>query len=142
MNTGIRQNIVGFAAGLLFGLGLLAAGMVNPAKILSFLDLFGAWDPSLAFTMGGAMGVTTLAFLWSRKHGKNLLKGEFHWPSAKNVDKRLIIGGLLFGVGWGLAGFCPGPAVVAVGAGIKEAFWFAGAMVIGMVAWDWVEKRV
>lgn len=142
MNTGIRHNIVGFAAGLLFGLGLLAAGMVNPAKILSFLDLFGAWDPSLALTMGAAMGITTIAFWWSRKHGKTLLKGELHWPTAKDIDKRLILGGLLFGVGWGLAGFCPGPAVVAVGAGIKEGFWFAGAMVIGMVAWDWIDKKI
>ena len=141
MQNQTYQNIIGLIAGLLFGLGLLAADMVNPAKILAFLDIFGNWDPSLAVTMATAMSITTLAFFWSRKRGNSLLKDTLHWPSAKDIDKRLIFGGALFGIGWGLAGFCPGPAVVAVGAGIPEAFWFTGAMLTGMLLWHWFESQ-
>ena len=103
-----------FIVGLLFGLGLLLSGMTDPGKVLGFLDLFGQWDPSLAFVMGGAILVGFFAFALAKKRTTSFLGGALRLPTSDVIDKRLVIGGLLFGAGWGLAGFCPGPALVSM----------------------------
>ena len=131
--------LIAFGSGLVFGLGLIISGMANPAKVLGFLDLAGAWDPSLAFVMGGAVLVTAAGFaLWRRRAS---LSGEpLRWPTATRVDVRLAVGSLAFGAGWGLAGFCPGPALVAASAGVSEALIFVAAMVAGMAIFSVLEK--
>lgn len=118
--------------GLLFGLGLMVAGMANPAKVLAFLDVAGAWDPSLALVMGGAIGVALPAFALSRRRERGWLGARFDWPRATQIDRRLLLGGALFGVGWGMAGVCPGPALVLLGAGVPQALGFVVAMLAGM----------
>ncbi|WP_137921944.1 DUF6691 family protein [Hydrogenophaga sp. 2FB] len=135
------QRITEFLIGLLFGLGLLLSGMTDPAKILGFLDLFGLWDPSLALVMAGAVGVGFFAFALIRKRTTNLLGGALHLPRSNQIDRRLLIGGLVFGVGWGLAGFCPGPALVSTAAGEIKALVFVAAMVAGMFVYSWVDRR-
>lgn len=104
-------------AGLVFGLGLIVSGMANPAKVLGFLDLAGRWDPSLAFVMAGAIGVGVMSFAVAKRRTLSFLGAEMRLPTARDIDRRLVVGGLLFGVGWGVAGFCPGPALVALGMG-------------------------
>lgn len=126
--------------GLLFGLGLIVGGMTDPAKVLAFLDLGGAWDPSLALVMGGAVVVATGLYALARRRGRSVLGGPLHWPTARAIDGRLIGGSLLFGVGWGLAGFCPGPALVALGAGQGGAAVFVGAMLAGMALFEAIER--
>ncbi|HVL76935.1 MAG TPA: DUF6691 family protein [Noviherbaspirillum sp.] len=128
--------IIAFLSGLVFGVGLLLAGMANPAKVLAFLDLAGAWDPSLALVMAGAIGVGTIAFSWAKRRSLSLLGLAMQLPGATDIDRRLIGGSLLFGVGWGLAGICPGPAVVLIGAGVAEGWIFFGAMLAGMAAFE------
>jgi uncharacterized protein len=130
------KHVMALISGLLFGLGLLASGMTDPAKVKGFLDLFGAWDPSLALVMGGAISVTAVAYAWARRRGKTLGEQTIHWPTATQIDGRLIAGGVLFGIGWALAGFCPGPALVSMGRGLAQAWWFGAAMVVGMVLQD------
>jgi len=130
-----------FAAGLLFGLGLIVSGMANPAKVLGFLDLAGAWDPSLAFVMGGALMVAAPVFALIRKRPRSLLGQPLQLPASRDIDKRLVGGSLLFGVGWGLAGFCPGPAVVALGTGEMKAALFVLAMLAGMGLFELIEAR-
>jgi uncharacterized membrane protein YedE/YeeE len=136
----MKGGVTAFAAGLVFGIGLIAAGMTNPAKVQAFLDVTGAWDPSLAFVMGGAIAVASLAFAWGRRRsatGAASFSGEpFHWPTASSIDARLVLGGVLFGIGWGIAGFCPGPALVAMGAGMGDAWVFGAAMLGGMALHD------
>lgn len=127
------NRIVEFLIGLLFGLGLLLSGMTDPGKVIGFLDLAGAWDPSLAFVMGGAVAVGALAFAFAQRRAAPLLGGEMLWPATREIDRRLIAGSLVFGVGWGLAGFCPGPAVVASAAGHAPALIFTIAMLAGML---------
>lgn len=124
--------VTAFLAGLVFGLGLLLSGMADPAKVLGFLDLAGAWDPSLMFVMGGAVGVGTVAFAFARRRPRSLLGEPMQLPTKTSIDRRLVLGALLFGAGWGLAGFCPGPAVVALGAGEAKAVVFVVAMLAGM----------
>jgi len=127
-------------AGLVFGIGLIISGMTNPAKVLGFLDLAGLWDPSLALVMGGAIAVGVLAFGIARKRSKSLLGDPMRLPSATQVDRRLLLGALAFGVGWGLAGFCPGPALASLATGgIKPAI-FTVAMVAGMVIYELLER--
>lgn len=128
-------------AGLVFGLGLLISGMANPAKVLGFLDLVGPWDPSLALVMVGAIGVGLLAFGLARGRQTSLLGAPMRLPTAQQIDSRLVLGGMLFGVGWGLAGFCPGPALVAVGMGNCKALVFTLAMLAGMGLFELLEKR-
>ena len=130
-----------FAVGLLFGLGLLISGMTDPGKVLGFLDLAGAWDPSLALVMGGAIVVGFFAFGSAKKRTTSFLGGALHLPTAKDIDKRLVIGGLLFGVGWGLAGFCPGPGIVTMATGEPKAAVFVAAMVAGMAVFELLEQR-
>nr|WP_315206298.1 DUF6691 family protein [uncultured Albidiferax sp.] len=128
-------------AGLVFGLGLLVSGMANPAKVLGFLDLGGLWDPSLAFVMGGAIAVAAVAFAVARRRSVSLLGTAMRLPSARQIDRRLVGGSLLFGVGWGVAGFCPGPALVGVGMGLAQAGVFVVAMLVGMGLFAWLESR-
>jgi uncharacterized membrane protein YedE/YeeE len=130
-----------FAVGLLFGLGLMLAGMTDPGKVIGFLDLAGSWDPSLAFVMGGAIAVGMGAFALARGRTVALLGGAMHLPTARDIDRRLVLGSLAFGVGWGLAGFCPGPAVVALATGHPKAVVFVAAMLAGMALFEAVEGR-
>jgi uncharacterized membrane protein YedE/YeeE len=127
-------------AGLVFGIGLILSGMANPAKVLGFLDLAGRWDPSLAFVMAGAIAVGLVAFATARRRTVSLLGAEMRLPTARHIDRRLVSGSLLFGVGWGIAGFCPGPAIVALGIGEAKAFVFVAAMLAGMVLFEWLER--
>lgn len=133
-------RIFEFAIGLIFGLGLILSGMSNPAKVLGFLDLAGAWDPSLAFVMGGAIIVGLVAFQVARKRTQTFLGGALKLPTAKDIDKRLVFGSLAFGAGWGLAGFCPGPALVSLGSGEAKAFIFVAAMLVGMGLFELVNR--
>ena len=128
-------------AGLVFGLGLIVSGMANPAKVLGFLDLAGSWDPSLAFVMAGAIAVGFLAFLLAKKRRLSFLGAEMKLPPAGRIDRRLVAGSLLFGAGWGLAGFCPGPGLVALGMGEPKAAVFVLAMLAGMAIFELLEKR-
>ena len=128
-------------AGLVFGLGLLVSGMANPAKVLGFLDLAGRWDPSLAFVMGGAVAVGFVAFFFASKRTVSLLGLEMKLPAARHVDRRLIVGSTIFGIGWGIAGFCPGPALVALGMGEAKAIAFVVAMLLGMGLFELLEQR-
>jgi uncharacterized membrane protein YedE/YeeE len=137
----IMQRLSEFIVGLVFGLGLLLSGMTDPGKVLGFLDLFGQWDPSLAFVMGGAILVGFFAFALAKKRTTNFLGGALSLPTSNVIDKRLVIGGLLFGAGWGLAGFCPGPALVSLAAGQEKALIFVAAMVIGMAVFELITWR-
>lgn len=125
-------RLVALLSGLFFGLGLIVSGMTNPAKIIGFLDVFGAWDPSLAFVMGGAIAVTMPAFYLLKKRHKTLLNLSFSWPTRKDINMPLVAGSVLFGIGWGLAGLCPGPSIVALTSGMAEISIFAGAMLAGI----------
>ncbi|SFC30984.1 hypothetical protein SAMN05216344_113120 [Polaromonas sp. OV174] len=133
--------ITSLLAGLIFGLGLIVSGMANPAKVLGFLDLFGRWDPSLALVMAGAIGVGLVAFFGARKRQLSWLGADIKWPTARHIDRRLVIGSTLFGIGWGIAGFCPGPGLVALGMGEIKALVFVAAMLAGMGLFEWLERR-
>jgi len=133
--------LAAFVAGLVFGLGLIISGMANPAKVLGFLDLAGPWDPSLAFVMAGAVGVGLVAFALARRRRVSALGAPLKLPTARAIDGRLVGGSLLFGIGWGLAGFCPGPALVALGLGQGKAVVFVLAMLAGMGMFELLERR-
>jgi uncharacterized membrane protein YedE/YeeE len=128
-------------AGLVFGLGLIVSGMANPAKVLGFLDLAGRWDPSLAFVMLGAIAVGFFAFRVASGRTVSVLGDPMRLPVAQPVDRRLLLGSALFGVGWGVAGFCPGPALVALGMGEIKALVFVAAMLAGMGLFELLERR-
>ncbi len=128
-------------AGLVFGLGLIVSGMADPAKVLGFLDLAGPWDPSLALVMVGAIAVGLVAFTAMKQKPKSLLGFDLRLPTARHIDRRLVGGSLLFGVGWGLAGFCPGPALAALGLGEPKAVVFVAAMLLGMGLFERPEHR-
>lgn len=130
------QVIMAFIAGLVFGLGLILGGMTNPAKVIGFLDLAGAWNPSLALVMGGAILVGTPAFRWAQKHTRSWLGDDFCLPATSRIDRRLVLGGLTFGVGWGLAGYCPGPAVTSLLVGGTKPWIFVVAMLAGMAIYE------
>jgi uncharacterized protein len=128
-------------SGLVFGLGLILSGMANPAKVLGFLELAGAWDPSLGLVMVGAIGVGFFAFLVAKKRARSLLGAEMQLPTAAALDRRLLAGSALFGAGWGIAGFCPGPSLVALGMGEPKALVFVAAMLAGMAVFTALEKH-
>jgi uncharacterized membrane protein YedE/YeeE len=131
-----------FIVGLLFGCGLLLSGMTDPGKVLGFLDLAGSWDPSLALVMGGAIAVGFFAFALAKRRTTSFFGGALHLPTSKDIDKRLVIGGLLFGAGWGLAGFCPGPGIVSMAAGQPKALMFVLAMLLGMGVFEGYDRMV
>lgn len=133
-------NLTALLSGLIFGLGLMVSGMSNPAKVLGFLDIAGSWDPSLAFVMVGAIVVASLAFFIARRRKRSLLGLPMQLPTSTAITPRLILGSAAFGIGWGLAGFCPGPALVALGAGYPKAIGFVAAMVAGMAVFELVER--
>jgi hypothetical protein len=135
------RKLTAFIAGLLFGIGLLLAGMANPGKVLGFLDLAGAWDPSLALVMVGAIVVASVPFNWAGKQSKSLLGAPMQLPVKRELDVRLIGGSLLFGIGWGIAGICPGPAVVLLLTAHWQAFVFVLAMLVGMLLFTALEAR-
>lgn len=123
-------------SGLVFGLGLILAGMTEPMKVKGFLDLAGAWDPSLALVMGGAIAVGVVAFARAARRQTTWTGAPMDIPAIGRIDGRLLLGGVMFGVGWGIAGFCPGPALVALGSGLPQAGVFVVAMLVGMVLHD------
>ena len=128
-------------AGLVFGLGLIVSSMADPAKVMGFLDLGGAWDPSLAFVMAGAIGVGALAFATARKRTVSFLGSAMKLPMSSDIDGQLVIGSVVFGIGWGIAGFCPGPGLVALGMGEIKALVFVVAMLLGMSVFELLERR-
>ena len=128
--------LMALVSGLVFGLGLILSGMTNPAKVKGFLDLFGPWDPSLALVMAGAIVVGMVAFATARRGTRAWSGDAMEIPTSTRIDARLIGGGVLFGIGWGIAGFCPGPALVALGSGLGAAWIFVIAMLVGMVLHD------
>lgn len=134
--------IASLLAGLVFGIGLIVSGMANPAKVQGFLDLAGSWDPSLALVMAGAIAVGVVAFAAARRRTLSLLGADMKLPTSRNIDRRLLGGSLLFGIGWGIAGFCPGPGLVALGMGEVKAVVFVAAMLVGMVIFESLEGRL
>jgi uncharacterized protein len=128
-------------AGLLFGLGLIVSGMANPAKVLAFLDISGNWDPSLAFVMAGALLAGAIAFCYAGKRQRTLLGGTLSLPTSRDVDRRLVLGSLAFGIGWGLAGYCPGPAIASLATGGSKPWLFFIAMLAGMALFEAAERR-
>jgi uncharacterized membrane protein YedE/YeeE len=136
------SRISEFVVGLMFGVGLMASGMTDPGKVIGFLDLFGAWDPSLALVMGGAVVVGFFAFALAKKRTTTFLGGALRFPTSTQMDKPLVIGSLLFGAGWGLGGFCPGPALVSMADGQAKAMLFVAAMLVGMVGFELMDRLV
>lgn len=133
------QSFIALVAGVIFGLGLGISGMIDPAKVIGFLDITGRWDPSLALVMGGAVLVSFPAFQWAiHGHQRPLLADGFHLPSWTEIDKPLVIGAAVFGIGWGLSGFCPGPAIAALG----SLQWPVFGFVLAMMAGQWVADRL
>lgn len=134
---------VSFACGLVFGAGLLISGMTDTAKVLGFLDIFGAWDATLAFVMAGAVAVSGIGFVLARRRGAPVFAAQSLWPTRKDIDAPLVIGAALFGIGWGLVGLCPGPALVNLAGLTLPVIAFVAAMAAGMIAYDaWNEYRV
>jgi len=133
--------LMALITGLVFGIGLLVAGMTNPAKVLGFLDLAGRWDPSLALVMAGAILVALPAFRIAARRRQSLLGEPVHLPTATRIDRRLVLGSLAFGAGWGLAGFCPGPALASLATGAVQPLIFCAAMLAGMGIFELLERR-
>ncbi len=138
----MKMNLIGLITGLLFGLGLLLAGMASPSKVQSFLDLAGLWDPSLALVMGGGIAAALVFFAIAKKRSTTLLTGEaMKLPTSHVIDRRLILGSMAFGAGWGIAGICPGPALVVLGSGSSGAAIFVAAMLAGMYLFERLQRR-
>jgi len=132
----MQHRISEFLVGLIFGLGLILSGMTDPGKVIGFLDIAGMWDPSLALVMGGAIAVGFFAFAIAKKRTVNFLGGALHLPKSNQIDKPLVIGAMMFGAGWGLAGFCPGPAFVSLASGQIKAAMFVVLMLVGMQVFE------
>ncbi len=132
--------VMAFVTGLVFGLGLIISGMTDPSKVIGFLDLAGHWDPSLAFVMGGAILVGAFAFRFAATRRQAILGGTMRLPTARQIDRRLVLGGLAFGAGWGLAGYCPGPALASLVTGGSKPLIFTAAMLAGMVIFEIMER--
>lgn len=135
------RKLTSFAAGLLFGLGLLLSGMANPAKVIGFLDVAGAWDPSMALVMVGAIATALVPFTWAKRRERSLLDAPMQLPSKRDLDGRLIGGSLVFGIGWGVAGICPGPAIAVLLSGHWQVVLFVLAMLGGMLLFSALERR-
>ncbi len=134
-------GLMAWVSGIVFGLGIILSGMVNPAIVLAFLDVTGRWDSSLAWVMAGAVAVGSIAFTIAKKRKKSYLGGSIQIPSVTKIDVRLILGGIVFGIGWGIAGICPGPALVLVGSGSLEAIIFLTAMLLGMGVFEAIQQK-
>ena len=132
--------LMALVAGLVFGIGLIISGMTDPSKVIGFLDLAGRWDPSLGFVMGGAILVGLVAFRFAARRDKSLLGDVMRLPTATQIDRRLVLGGLAFGTGWGLAGYCPGPALASLASGGSKPLIFCAAMLAGMVIVELLER--
>jgi len=128
------SNIISLISGIVFAIGLGVSGMVNPQKVIGFLDIFGSWDYALAFVMGGAVLVNLITFKLISKQGKPVYEKDFNIPTSKLIDKKLIIGAIMFGAGWGILGMCPGPAIVNIVQLDSVVFTFIGSMIVGMLA--------
>lgn len=138
----MMQPLVSLVAGVVFGLGLAVAEMTNPLKVLDFLDLAGHWDPSLAFVMGGAVMLTLVAFRFILRRPVPFYGERFHLPTLTQVDRKLLAGAALFGIGWGLVGYCPGPALATVLSGNSETWLFVPAMLVGGALQRWQSRRI
>lgn len=136
MNRNIYQFGAALASGVVFGFGLSLSGMLNPVRVQGFLDVFGDWDPSLAFVLGGAVVVAFIGVQFMKRLRHPAFDGSFHVPTSKKIDSPLVIGSALFGLGWGIGGFCPGPAVASLSVGIPQTVLFVVAMLVGMTAYD------
>ena len=136
------KNIIGLVAGLLFGFGLLISGMTDPAKVQGFLDVFGAWDISLALVMGGGLIVAIIGVQLAKWQKTSWVGTFILLPSKTVIDKKLLIGAMMFGIGWGLVGICPGPGIVLLGTGQWQAYVFIPAMIIGMLVYQWLEPKL
>jgi uncharacterized membrane protein YedE/YeeE len=137
----MKYSFASLFAGLVFGMGLIVSGMANPEKVLGFLDIAGLWDPSLAFVMGGAIIVGLVSFAVARKRTLSFLGFNMKLPTNNRIEKRMVIGSMMFGIGWGIAGFCPGPGLVALGAGEIKGAVFVASMVAGMVLFELFERN-
>ncbi|WP_293775647.1 YeeE/YedE family protein [uncultured Oxalicibacterium sp.] len=135
------RNLTSLFAGLLFGCGLILSGMTQPGKVIGFLDLAGNWDPSLAFVMGGALLVAIPAFWFAQRRQSTLLGDLIALPTVRQIDRRLVLGATTFGIGWGLAGYCPGPAIASLISGNLQAVTFVVAMLVGMLLFEVVERH-
>ena len=136
------KNMIGLLAGLLFGIGLLISGMTDPAKVQGFLDVFGAWDISLALVMGGGLMVALVGVQLAKRQQSSWIGTSIDMPSTTIINKKLLIGAMLFGIGWGLVGICPGPGVVLLGTGQWQAYVFIPAMIFGMIMYQWLEPKL
>lgn len=134
-------SLVAWVSGLVFGFGLILAGMANSAKVLAFLDISGVWDPSLAFVMAGAIIIGAAAFALARNRDSSYLGVSINLPASRIIDKRLVLGSFVFGIGWGMAGICPGPALVLLGSGSGKGIVFVAAMLAGMGIFELLERR-
>ena len=132
--------LIALIVGLIFGTGLIVSGMTDPSKVIGFLDLAGPWDPSLGFVMGGAILIGLVAFRFASGREKSLLGDAMRLPTATHIDRRLVLGGLAFGAGWGLAGYCPGPALASLASGNIKPIIFTVAMIVGMAIFEVVER--
>ncbi|WP_198335130.1 DUF6691 family protein [Psychrobacter namhaensis] len=136
------KNIIGLLAGLLFGFGLLISGMTDPVKVQGFLDVFGAWDISLALVMGGGLVVAIVGVQVAQRQQTSWIGTLIEMPTKTTINKKLLIGAMLFGIGWGLVGICPGPGIVLLGTGQWQAYVFIPAMIVGMLVYQWLEPRL
>ncbi len=134
----MRQALTALLAGVIFGLGLALSKMIDPNKVLNFLDITGNWDPSLAFVMGGALLVTSVSFKFILKRNHPVFEDKFRLPTRTDIDLKLIMGAMIFGIGWGMAGFCPGPAVASLGLAILDPAIFVLSMIVGF----WVQRQI
>tara|TARA_R110002051_G_scaffold283418_1_gene345236 strand:+ start:414 stop:833 length:420 start_codon:yes stop_codon:yes gene_type:complete len=136
------KNIIGLLAGLLFGFGLLISGMTDPVKVQGFLDVFGAWDISLALVMGGGLAVAMIGVQLAKRQQTSWIGTLIEMPNKTVINKKLLIGAMLFGIGWGLVGICPGPGIVLLGTGQWQAYVFIPAMIVGMLIYQWLEPKL
>lgn len=128
-----RLTLAALASGALFGIGLAMSGMTDARRVLGFLDLFGEFDPTLLFVLGGAVTTTVVSFRFVLRRGNPVLADTFHLSNLRHIDRRLLAGAAIFGLGWGIAGYCPGPALAGLGIASREALWFVPALLIGML---------
>ena len=133
--------LAGLVTGLVFGIGLVVSGMTQPAKVLGFLDIFGAWDPTLVFVMAGALLVASPGYFLARRRTQPLVAPNFHWPTRADIDMPVVAGSALFGIGWGLVGLCPGPAIANLATLMPQVVVFVASMGVGMLAVDWRRRR-